>query len=508
MHKNPYKFTGPLNPVEDRLVCMPRKNLVEKVISGILQGEYWAVLGPRQIGKTTFLRLLRHQLSMFHCIYLDLEISPQNDEAFFDYIMEEFQNEIPGARISDSFKRKNFGPEVNFYNFLRAFQTEDNRKIVLFLDEIEKAPAVSSLLHLWRKVFHERSDQPELRKYSVVIAGAADLIALTLGPTSPFNIAQKLYLDELAPAESRELIEAPFQTLALEIDAVAQEKLIEQTAGHPQLLQFLCSKLVDLGLNNQRRISLEETHAAFELLLLENDNLRSLDLEIKKDQKLADLIRRLLNQEPLDAVQYREFSIAGVGPVTTRGRNCIIRNPVYQDFLEKLMKSSRTKSASSSPSEYHTVFYTKLRPALDNPENEKQFLASFFNFDTVEFTIHKNGVALPPVALEIKEKAMLFYLAYKNYKAIEQGFSDWRKIPSSYQYRLSSTIEHNQKHKPEWDSLVAALRHDPYGDDIRAWIFSLRRILERIDANDLIYSDSGRGRGYLLKGTVSFSVEK
>jgi hypothetical protein len=505
MYKNPYKFTGPLNPTEDPLVCMPRKSQVEKVISGILQGDYWAILGPRQMGKTTFLRLLREQLAVFHSIYLDLEISPQNDEAFFEYIIEEFLKEIPGSRVSDDFKRKNFGPEVNFYNFLRVFQPGDNQKIILFLDEIEKAPAASSLLRLWRKVFHERNDQPELRKYSVVIAGAADLIALTLGPTSPFNIAQKLYLNELPAKECSDLIEIPFNALNLQIETSVREKLIEQTAGHPQLLQFICSKLVELGYGTGKAISLDDTQEAFELLFQENDNLRSLDLEFKQNPKLGDLIRRLLNHEELDSIQYREFTISGIGPVTARGKNCVIRNPIYQTLFEKITQSDRARPESSKNSEYHTVFYTKEQPWPGRVGGEKDFLTGFFNFEEIEFTIHKNDVALPPVELELKEKAMLCYLAYKNFKALEHGFADWRKIPSTYEYRLSSTVAHNQKHIPEWAVLVSALGREPYGEDIRAWIFSLRRTLEKIDANDLIYSDAGRGRGYLLKGTVSFS---
>lgn len=502
MQKNPYKFTGPLNPRTDQLVCMPRKKQVEKVLSGILQGEYWAILGPRQMGKTTFLHLLREELASFHCIYLDLEISPQNDTAFFEYIIEEFQNEIPGAKMNGSFHRKNFGPEVDFYNFLRTFQTGDNKKIVLFLDEIEKAPAVSSLLHLWRKVFHERNVQPELKKYSVVIAGAADLIALTLGPTSPFNIAQKLYLEELPVTESIDLIEKPLKSLNLEIDASAREKLIKQTTGHPQLLQFLCSKLVESG---EQQISAESLNNVFESLLLENDNLRSLELEFKQDQKLETLIKRLLKNEEMDSMQYREFTITGVGPVANRGKKCVIRNPVYREFFEKITKSSRLKPEATNNSEYHTMFYTKEQPVLDSQESEKAFLESFFNFDEIEFIIQKNDTSLPEIELEFKEKALFCYLAYKNFKALSQGFADWKKIPSTYEYRLSSTISHNKKHVPEWELLVSALGREPYGDDIRAWIFSLRRILEKINANDLIYSDPGRGRGYIMKGTVSFS---
>lgn len=47
MLENPYKFQGPLDPIEDSLVCAPRKDDVDFIIEKISRREYVAIQGPR-----------------------------------------------------------------------------------------------------------------------------------------------------------------------------------------------------------------------------------------------------------------------------------------------------------------------------------------------------------------------------------------------------------------------------------------------------------------------------
>jgi predicted AAA+ superfamily ATPase len=63
MLQNPYKYNGPLDPIEDKLVYVPRSVIVDQMIKAIMRGDYCAVRGPREIGKTTFLQLLKSKFS-------------------------------------------------------------------------------------------------------------------------------------------------------------------------------------------------------------------------------------------------------------------------------------------------------------------------------------------------------------------------------------------------------------------------------------------------------------
>lgn len=511
MQENPYKFTGPLDPIRDKIICIQRVKELDKVISGIRKGDYWTVMGPRQIGKTTFLRQLMHEFSMFHCIYVDLEVFPTSNETFYDWIIDTLIEKIPTEYSKEAWEKwKHLGPELNFYYFLRAFKPRENKRIILFFDEIEKAPSVASFLHIWRKVFHERADQPELSKYSVIIAGAADLIALTIGPTSPFNIAQKLYLTDLTNEESVKLIDQPFKRLGITFEATAKAILISQVSGHPQLLQHLCSILVDRTFKQKNSITDGDIAEAIDRLFYENSNLQSLDKELKTDKIPKNLIRRILNGEKIEYIQYQEFSMTGTGPIKQHDRYCAIRNKLYERLLSKIIDKNSTprQERLQEPTFMTTIYLDELPHELTSTGEEANFLKCLFNPDNVKLKIAKNHVKLNKLEPDWKEKLIFCYLAYKNYKAIKKGFSDWKKIPFSYEYRLSSNIENNEQQKPEWQIFKQILSDkgiELIGDEIRVWIHSLRRNLKSIGADDIIHTLAGRGKGYLLKGTVNFA---
>lgn len=514
MHINPYKFTGPLYPEKDALVCIPRKNELNKVITGIRNDDYWAILGPRQIGKTTFLRQLMQELAAYHCIYINLEISPQSHEGFYAWIIEQIQDKIPAqAQENQTINQNDYGPEVNFYNFLKNFKPVENRKIILFLDEIEKAPLVSSFLHAWRKVFHERNDQPELNRYSVVIAGAADLIALTMGPTSPFNIAQKLYLQDFNPAQIHTLIEKPLAESGISISPEVVSAMQEETEGHPQLLQHACHIMLENIDENAKNLTIEDYQQAKNQFFVENDSLRTLDYELKHNKVLMGILSKILSGEQVSYFQHQEIAITGAGPIKQNKGFCIIRNSIYRTLILKEIKQPEPPVVEQHQdlqlTEYETLIFIAQEPAACNGDvAEKKFLNQLFDPENTKIDLNQNGRILQNIQLDDKDKILLLYLAYKNYKAIQEGYEGWKKIPTSYKYRLSSNIENNKTHEPEWEIFIRALGKDPYGDDIRAWIFSLRKCLGKYDAKDLVHSESGRGQGYLLKGKVKFSSRK
>ncbi|MFX0137408.1 MAG: AAA-like domain-containing protein, partial [Candidatus Hodarchaeota archaeon] len=275
MQKNPYKFIGPLDPVEDKIVCCPRLNEINKVISSIRQGDYWTILGPRQIGKTTFLRQIRSELSIFPSVYIDFEVSPKTEENFYNWIIEIITHVVDNIELNEKERTyDDYEPELKFLNFLKSIKIKDNKKIILLFDEIEKTPLVRSFLHIWRKVFHERYDQDEFKKYTVILAGSVELVPLTVGEISPFNIAQKLYLSNFTFQETERLIDDPLKIFSIELNLHAKREIINQTSGHPQLLQHLCHILVDQIKEESRLIKKEDVDKALYRLYVENDNIK------------------------------------------------------------------------------------------------------------------------------------------------------------------------------------------------------------------------------------------
>ena len=511
MQNNPFKFIGPLDPEQDKQICVSRTDALDHVITGIRQGDYWTILGPRQIGKTTFLRQLKHQLSSHICIYINLEAPTNNDQAFYKMIMTSIiEQAAPDTPAEIMSRWKDFGPELNFYFFLKYFQPEKEVPVVLMFDEIEKTSVVRSFLHIWRKIFNERYDHKEFDKYSVVIAGTVDIISLTVGPTSPFNIAKKQIMSELSENECRKLISDTCNKLKIPVDKNVMERLYSETSGHPQLLQHLCYIMIEnASADKKKSLGEKDMDSAIETLEVENDNLRTLKKEIETNKILENVVRRILNNEDVEYMAYQDLSITGTGPIARNGHYCKIRNNLYKKMISALFRASATQSEEEQGAGYVvTITSDKLHYEFKSEEDEQRFLNTLFDVDHTNIQIEKDGVKIPLKFLDKREKLLLLYLAYKNYKAINAGFENWRKIPIDYKYRLSSNIENNKLHVPEWEVFVDHLDQEPYGEDIKAWIFSLRQKLKASDADDIIYSKSGRGSGYLLKGYVRFADQK
>jgi hypothetical protein len=334
MPKNPYKYTGPLDPVEDRSVCISRSKETNKVIEGILQGDYWTILGPTQIGKTTFLLYIKQELKNYKCIYLDFQVSPSNEAEFYNRVINIICEELGEKPQTDIFERGELsGYDVVFYDLMRSLVSKTDKKIILLFDEIEDIPSIKTFLKIWRKVYHERYQRPELKRLALVVVGTAELIPLTIGPTSPFNIARKLYLSNLTAKESEQLIVKPLKNLQIDIAQEAVQKIIDQTSGHPQLLQHTCHLLVEQTPEEGRNISEVDVEYTIETLFHQNDNLITLVQQLDGDKTLKYLIKRVITGEEVRYLSHEKYSLSGVGPIIENNHFCAIRSKLYEKFI-------------------------------------------------------------------------------------------------------------------------------------------------------------------------------
>lgn len=512
---NPYEFTGPLDPETHRDTCSKRTREINKVIQGIKRGDYWSILGPRQIGKTTFLFQLSKELSddpsdtNYICIYIDLEISASNQEMFYEIMINEIIEKLPPEIVPpDREQCKTLGPKYSFYNFLKKLKVPGNTTVVFLLDEISRVDSIKSFLELWRKVFHERRYYHELKKYAVVIAGAEDIVALTMGRSSPFNISKKIFLSNLEKNECERLIENPMTRLSAEFKPDARNDLMSMVSGHPQLLQHLCYLLVEEFSGDSHVIDSQGVSNAVEQLFKDNDNLETLEHQVNHDLELRDLVTRMLQGQRVKYLGKHKYSTTGSGPVIEDEDGfCRFRSKLYYEFLDRIMEIPEPAAGTPAKPEFITTIYCRIEAGTFNTEKqESDFLTRLFN-EKVDITIALIGEKEQKIALSPRERLLFCYLAYKNHKAMSEGFSGWEAIPSSYKYRVSSRHENNEIQEPEWGVFKQALKKidvEHIGDGIKAWACSIRRKLDRVNARELIHSDTGRGSGYILKGKVKF----
>jgi hypothetical protein len=335
LHKNPYKYIGPLDPVEDDVVCIPRAKGIKRLINGINRGDYWAILGPRQIGKTTLLHLLKQQFPKSRYLYFNFAIPPVNEENLYQLLMDRLQEEFPSVAIFNI--RTNEKPDFRFFEFLKKFNhKETTQKIVFLFDRIDQLPSLGYFLHVWRNLYHERYHQKKLHRYAVIIIGSVNLIEKTGGPNSPFNIAKIFEMKDLSNEESAKLIEGPMKQLNIKIETGAKEYLLHQVSGHPQLLQHLCHLLVETAIKNHNDVNIEEVDKAITGLFKTNSTLDILGRHFKENKELARLVKKILKGESKVYYPYKEFSFSGVGAIVDNQGFCSIRNNIFARFLEHI----------------------------------------------------------------------------------------------------------------------------------------------------------------------------
>ena len=156
-----------------------------------------------------------------------------------------------------------------------------------------------------------------------------------------------------------------------------------------------------------------------------------------------------------------------------------------------------------------TVFSSKK----EEQEEETKFLRRFFKCGSLTIDIEQICLNKKRIELRGNEKLIFCYLTYKNYKAlISYGFPDWKSIPDSYEFRVSSNPKKNEVQKPEWDIFTNCIteigKSKPVDQDIRQWKYLLDGALKEKGIKDIIHTQKGRGKGYLFKGRVEFLIKR
>ncbi len=351
MKKNAYKYLGALDPAKDKLILIPRTSHLNRVVEGLKGGEYWGIFGLRQIGKTTFLRQIRNRLinDSYHCVIINFEVSPQKKKNFYEWLMNTIVEEIPTNNDGVVIKKwESDEPDFQFMKFLENLRPEEKKKKIVFaFDEVECIRFVKEFLLIWRKTYIDRDQRKELNRYAIVITGSANLIKLTKGQSSPFNVAKYLYMTDFSEEESRKLIDKPFAKLGIKITPESKERLLSWVSGHPQLLQHACSILVETAFMNNNQILEKDIDNTIGRLLIENSSIDTLREDIERNKKLKELVENILKGEKYNYHPYKDFSIAGAGCIVKdQDDHCAIRNKVYEKFLKEYLNPKSINSGT------------------------------------------------------------------------------------------------------------------------------------------------------------------
>jgi hypothetical protein len=218
-----FKTRGPLDPVNDSAIYVPRPELDQllRAAQATTVDAYLAILSSRQTGKSTLLYQLRHCLRPrgLGVALIDLAVvRDQPEDHLYSYVAGELRSELSPNLLRGADKEETAAPPpTNPIEFRRhlldlARQVRAPR-IVMLMDEVEAVPEKYSDAFFGTvcNIFSSRRKEDEVtfEKYVFILNGARELHRLTGGANSPLNIAERVYLKDFDAARVQVLVEVP-----------------------------------------------------------------------------------------------------------------------------------------------------------------------------------------------------------------------------------------------------------------------------------------------------------
>jgi len=238
----------------------------------------YAVLGIRRIGKTSLLREVERLLAEEsdstkvgdspHILFLDCSDLLERD-AFVEQVVRKLN-----PRELRRLHMQNYA--FYFPDFLERMNRKYRSKLILLLDEIDDL----IVLHggdwdLFRTL--RAASNRGICQY--VVAGFREAQRQLHNLRSPFyNFADEIRLSEFTRQHARELVVTPMQNLGVRFKNEGEivGRIYEETAGHPNLIQFYCTILVrQLELTGERVLSPDHLISVYADDVFRNHLLRS-----------------------------------------------------------------------------------------------------------------------------------------------------------------------------------------------------------------------------------------
>ncbi len=336
-----FKTRGPLDPVADRAIHVPRPELDQllRAAQAPAIDAYQAILSSRQTGKTTLLYQFRARLRSrsFGVALIDLGVvRDQTEIELYHFVASEILSELEPYVSFPRLRRGREGQALpsNALQF-RAFLLDVARqaqttRIVVLIDEVEAISEkhADAFFGTLRNVFSSRrkEDESAFEKYLFVVSGAKELHRLTNGPNSPMNIAERIYLQDLS-LDGVCALASNFARAAIVAPEETARWVFDQTSGHPYLTQQLCATI------EQWRpgvITQEIVQRAAVQMLKSDDHLAKMLLQVDADPAARQTLEQVAGgkQVPFSRLKPEVARLELLGAIRDAG-NCAIRNPLY-----------------------------------------------------------------------------------------------------------------------------------------------------------------------------------
>lgn len=211
------------------------------------------VLVSRQMGKTNLLLREKRKWENKRDLYVYIDMSNINGtekecfEFLIDTAIDTHEEQLSSIREKITELRKNNiskNPVQAHNEELRTLLQIVENKIVFILDEIDSLTRTNysdNIFSQIRSVFFSRINYPVLEKVTYVLSGVVEPTEIIKNPKiSPFNIGEKILLDDFNYEEFRDFIKkADLESFGKDII----ERIFFWTGGNPRITWDICYEL-------------------------------------------------------------------------------------------------------------------------------------------------------------------------------------------------------------------------------------------------------------------------
>jgi len=308
------------------------------------------ILVARQMGKTNLLlnakSTLSNELDKF--VYIDISNPFPDIRSFFKNIINTFFDSCPEINIEtleliEEHRKKtpSLPPHKEHENELRHIIRAIGGKLVICLDEIDALTRTNysdEVFSFIRSIyFAGRANFSEFQQLTYVLSGVAEPSELIKNKAvSPFNIGEKIYLDDFSFSEFNTFI----QKAKLTFDKEIIEHIYYWTNGNPRLSWDICAKLEDFILNNQS-ITIEMVDSTIADMYLKSFDLPPIDhirTLVEEDRLVRDAIMAIHYEKSetiSDAMRNRLYLSGITIPDQANNKKVKIRNRLLAESLSE-----------------------------------------------------------------------------------------------------------------------------------------------------------------------------
>lgn len=329
--ENPWRIVPYTGDSSFKKVRVRHEARVQAVLRHLQAGECVALLGPPMCEKSWLLRDVAEELQetgRYLPLIVDLwQAFSTNEESFFTSVARLMQHAmgadramappatVPDARAFQNYLAACLDAPALAHNKTAAPVATPRRHLALLIDHLQALPhdLVHSLLLALRATFMER-DVEAPRQFVAVVTGGMNLVGLSTGPTSPFNIAKPVVVTALTAKQTAALAAATLDALGCSASAEALQRLVEWVAGDPHLIPRLCTWCADtVRRHRQPKVTRTVVNRAAERMVLHE----------KPQASIREAIR-MIEEDPDTMLDVLHLLDQGVLP-RTRARQMITR---------------------------------------------------------------------------------------------------------------------------------------------------------------------------------------